>query len=527
MDVRAALQIGELTNSTIVAGHGGVGRSITSIEVMEVPEVISWVTPGILVMTTFYSIRHDERKQVEIVQTLIDKEAAGIVIKLGRFVDSIPIDMIAIANEMDFPIIIIPKSVSYINVLTPLYEKLYEEKQLVESENNPFAEFESKSYASLSDALDELNNIIGSPVYIEDMEGALMYSSKNFLPNGWRKSDALFAKPIYPSYPEVLDDWKTSLVTGDRTLLKIEGFRDYLILPLVSNQQVFATIHILYVEKLHSIHMSSGQLKKLIAKLNELFMNEQLYLQKKRIEHLEQLEEFASREQDEAEYFVIRFQANWTEKLISSSPYLIDPSCLVLKELHGLLTDPLSDRPIIVFGKYYQFYAVVQCHSDEYSMILEQLRKRMNEIEIYDDLYVAAGPLLGHSRLVDDAIRLVDKTMEIGRKLRNDETFYTYDKLGIYEILIGLTTDENVQSYVDTLLSPLLQGTNKELLDTLQMYLNENGNVTKTSEKLFIHRRTLTYRLQKIQELLNVNMDDAEIRFILHFCLKFRVPGSH
>ncbi|WP_224653865.1 PucR family transcriptional regulator ligand-binding domain-containing protein, partial [Escherichia coli] len=116
--VREALKIGELANSTIVAGHKGVGRPITSIEVMEVPEVISWVTPGILVMTTFYSIRHDERKQVEIVRTLIDKEAAGIVIKLGRFVDSIPLDMIAIANEKDFPIIIIPKSVSYINVLT-------------------------------------------------------------------------------------------------------------------------------------------------------------------------------------------------------------------------------------------------------------------------------------------------------------------------------------------------------------------------------------------------------------------------
>ncbi|MEZ7173233.1 PucR family transcriptional regulator [Sporosarcina sp. OR05] len=520
MDVREAIKIGELANSTIVAGHGGVGRQITSIEVMEVPEVISWVTPGILVMTAFYSIRHDERKQVEIVQTLIDKEAAGIVIKLGRFVDSIPVDMIAIANEKDFPIIVIPKSVSYINVLTPLYEKLYEEKQLVDSVNNPFAEFESKSHASLSEALDEINDIVGSPVYIEDMEGALMYSSKDFLPNGWRKSDALFSKPEYPSYSEVLDDWKISLATRDRTILKIEGFRDCLILPLVSNQQVFATIHISYVERLHSIHMSSSQLKTLVAKLNELFMNEQLYLQKKRIEHLEQLEEFSSRGQDEEEYFVIRFQANWTEKLISSSPYLLDPSCLVLKELHALLTGLLVDRSVIIFEKYYHFYAVVKCNSDEYSMIIGQLSKRVNEV--YDDLFVAAGPLLGHSRLLDDAIRLVDKTMEIGRKLQQDETFYTYDKLGIYEILIGLTADEHVQNYANTLLSPLLQGSNKELLDTLQMYLNENGNATKTSEKLFIHRRTLTYRLQKIEELLNVNMDDAESRFILQFCLKIK-----
>src|SRR5690625_5731994 len=97
---------------------------------MEVPEVVNWVRPGILIMTTFYSAKEEPLKQVEIVQTLIDKKAAGIVVKLGRFVDALPEEMVLLADAHDFPVITIQKQISYINVLIPLYEQFYTEKQL-------------------------------------------------------------------------------------------------------------------------------------------------------------------------------------------------------------------------------------------------------------------------------------------------------------------------------------------------------------------------------------------------------------
>ena len=136
-----------------------------------------------------------------------------------------------------------------------------------------------------------------------------------------------------------------------------------------------------------------------------------------------------------------------------------------------------------------------------------------------DTIWVAVGPVMKNSSHFEGNIRSVDKTMEIGHKLMPEETFYTYDKLGIYEILINLTSDTLVQTYIHGVLNPLLHSKGKELLETLEVYLNENGNVSKASEKLYIHRRTLTYRIQKIQELLNMNIDNPESRFILRFCL--------
>ena len=53
---------------------------------------------------------------------------------------------------------------------------------------------------------------------------------------------------------------------------------------------------------------------------------------------------------------------------------------------------------------------------------------------------------------------------------------------------------------------------NSELLKTLHHYLNNNCNLLKTSESLFIHRNTLIYRLNLIRNKLYKNIDDSLVR---------------
>lgn len=522
MDIQDALAIGDLTKSTIVAGSDGMTRKITSIEVMEVPEVVSWVTSGILVMTTFYSIMNDEGKQIEIVQTLIDKKAAGIVIKLGRFVNALPDRMLAIANKEKFPIIIIPKDVSYINVLAPLYERLYKEKQLTENTHHPFKTFESKSFSSLSEAMEELSEIVNGTIYIEDAESTLLYSTRKFLPNGWRKSNALFSKPNYPEYENLAMEWRVSLMQTRGTLLKIDGFRDIIIMPLISNKHVFGTLHIPYTDRFGITNSLSEHISDAANKIAELFMNEQLYLQKKRIQHLKLLEEFNQADDqkfDDNDHFVIRFQADWFEKSYSPADYVIDHSNIILKEMLSIMND-VPECSFILFEKHNHFYALVTCMKNTDMGAMHSLKKV--SAESLHPLTIAVVPIMKNSRAFEDRIRLADKTMEIGQLIRPEERFYTYDQLGIYEILIDLTSRDLVGNYIQSILGPLFSVQNKELLDTLEIYLNENGNVTKASERLFIHRRTLTYRLQKVQDLLQMNIDDAENRFILNFCIRIK-----
>ena len=53
---------------------------------------------------------------------------------------------------------------------------------------------------------------------------------------------------------------------------------------------------------------------------------------------------------------------------------------------------------------------------------------------------------------------------------------------------------------------------NTNLIQTLEVYLNKNCNLNQTAETLFIHRNTIKYRLQRIEEITNTSLNDAFTR---------------
>ena len=56
---------------------------------------------------------------------------------------------------------------------------------------------------------------------------------------------------------------------------------------------------------------------------------------------------------------------------------------------------------------------------------------------------------------------------------------------------------------------------NTELLHTLDVYLSLERNALQTAKTLFIHRSTLFYRLDRIQKLTKLNLDDTKTRLVL------------
>ena len=57
--------------------------------------------------------------------------------------------------------------------------------------------------------------------------------------------------------------------------------------------------------------------------------------------------------------------------------------------------------------------------------------------------------------------------------------------------------------------------------ETLRVYLEHERSQSKTAAALNLHRNTLTYRLQRIRELLNADLEDPDVR--LHLQLSFRL----
>ncbi|NBJ68128.1 MULTISPECIES: PucR family transcriptional regulator [Clostridia] len=527
MKIQEALLVGGLAKGNVVAGEKGITRNIASIEVMEVPEVMDWVTSGVLVITTFYSIKSLPDKQIEIVQALIHQKAAGIVIKLGRFITSIPIEIIHLANQHNFPIITIPKDVTYISVLTPLYEKLYLEKQQKTVElQYPLYEFEQSNFSSLPEALNKMAEMVNSPIYIEDLDGRLLYSAALVHGDGWRRSISLFSKPYYTNYVKEISRWENDVLTKKYTEFYKPGLRRKILLPLVWKNSLFAILHISYIDKELFQDVSPNHLNNVANRVSQLFISDQLYLQKNRQDDLDAIEQFLLHLDDintTKTAIIVNFYGDWLKLTNYPKQQVMDYSSLIRKELYGL-ANQLTTCETFIFERYNKFYLFLYCKEETYGQIVthwHEIIEQFNREDNWNFTRVAISPSIKTPTNFEEYVHTVSKTMEVGLKIKPEHTVYTHDKLGIYEILLQLTSDPFARRYTQNVLYPLLQE-DDVLVETLQMYLKENGNISKASEKLFIHRRTLNYRIQKIEQLLNMDLNDANHRFILKFCLMIK-----
>lgn len=98
-----------------------------------------------------------------------------------------------------------------------------------------------------------------------------------------------------------------------------------------------------------------------------------------------------------------------------------------------------------------------------------------------------------------------------------------FEDLGVYNLLHHLTDSGVAINFVKEHLEPLLKYTNghgADLFNTLRIFLENSGNWKATTEQMYIHRSTLKYRLQKIEELLGKDLNDGELRLNLMLAYK-------
>ncbi|MEZ0239815.1 MAG: PucR family transcriptional regulator ligand-binding domain-containing protein, partial [Chloroflexota bacterium] len=106
-----------LERARVVGGSAGLGRRVRSVNVMEVPDILEWVQPGELLLTTAYPLRDDRVALDRLVPRLAERGLAGIAIKPARYIDRIPASMIEAADRHDFALIELPGDASFNEII--------------------------------------------------------------------------------------------------------------------------------------------------------------------------------------------------------------------------------------------------------------------------------------------------------------------------------------------------------------------------------------------------------------------------
>lgn len=100
-----------------------------------------------------------------------------------------------------------------------------------------------------------------------------------------------------------------------------------------------------------------------------------------------------------------------------------------------------------------------------------------------------------------------------------------FDDLGLYSLLLNINNNAAIESFSNRILKPLAEYddvNSSNLLETLEVYLDNNKSITDTAEVLFVHRNTLRYRLNKIKSLLGDDLENLDkcVQYILAYKIK-------
>jgi purine catabolism regulator len=116
------------------------------------------------------------------------------------------------------------------------------------------------------------------------------------------------------------------------------------------------------------------------------------------------------------------------------------------------------------------------------------------------------------------------ESWRLGKEWKGTPVTYFGD-LGLYQLLTTFGGNAEAGRFYRRTLGRLLQydeTKNAELVQTLEAFFECHGNASQTASRLHIHRNTLTYRLEQIASITQLDLDDPDARFSLQFALKLR-----
>lgn len=121
-----------------------------------------------------------------------------------------------------------------------------------------------------------------------------------------------------------------------------------------------------------------------------------------------------------------------------------------------------------------------------------------------------------------DSYREASQALSMAERLGEHSPLYFGD-LSVYRLLFQLEGKPELEDFCRKTLGPLLDYEGGgDLIETLEAFFDRLGNLSQTAEKLFIHRNSLLYRMERISQLTGLDLNNPDTRLAVHLALKVR-----
>ena len=130
--------------------------------------------------------------------------------------------------------------------------------------------------------------------------------------------------------------------------------------------------------------------------------------------------------------------------------------------------------------------------------------------EFYTKVSIGISTIVENIKDLAKAYQEAQVALEVGKVFETEKNIISYENLGIGRLIYQLPTTLCEMFLQEVFKKGSLDSLDRETLMTIQCFFENNLNVSETSRKLFVHRNTLVYRLEKIRKLTGLDLREFE-----------------
>lgn len=139
--------------------------------------------------------------------------------------------------------------------------------------------------------------------------------------------------------------------------------------------------------------------------------------------------------------------------------------------------------------------------------------------EFYTHCVVGIGTAVTGIKDLARSFKEAQVSLEVGKVFDTERNIINYDNLGIARLIYQLPTTLCEMFLKEVFKKGSIETLDQETLFTIQKFFENNLNVSETSRKLFVHRNTLVYRLEKIKKLTGLDLREFEDAIVFKVAL--------
>ena len=142
--------------------------------------------------------------------------------------------------------------------------------------------------------------------------------------------------------------------------------------------------------------------------------------------------------------------------------------------------------------------------------------------ELFIKCVIGIGTVAEHLRSLADSYKEAQTAIDVGKVFDTEKSIINYENLGIGRLIYQLPTTLCEIFLSEVFKKNSIDSLDQETLFTINKFFENNLNVSETSRKLFVHRNTLVYRLEKIKKLTGLDLRQFDHAIVFKVALMVR-----